>query len=115
MSFGRVEDIIYYTTEKGLVAVSLDEGETIVLPTGKRMPPTEAWEETSEDLESRLTDAQKRALRVALGKPEMSEVGALAWKHRKRVIHDNRAYVQHEAPRREVRESALVVSSDFED
>lgn len=115
MSFGRVTDIIYYVTAKGLVALSLDEGETIILSSGKRMPPTEVWEETSDDLEASLSDKQKTLLVEARKKKPMTEIEALAWAHRKRERHDKRAYTKGPKFVRELGENVAVVKSDLED
>lgn len=105
---------LYFVTEKGLVAVSFDEGLTIILPSGKALKPTEVWEETDEDLEHRLSDAQLAALRLMRQAP-VTELDALVQKHLHRTIRDNQGYRQARAPAREVGENALVIKSDLDD
>jgi len=52
----------YYRNPKGLVAISVDEGETVCIPSGKVLPWAEAWEETMDNLGAELTPAQQAVI-----------------------------------------------------
>ena len=47
------EDPVYFTC-KGNVALSLDCGETLFIPTGRHIPWDDRWAESDEDLRERL-------------------------------------------------------------
>lgn len=49
----------YYRNHAGKVAVSLDGGTTIRLPTGRLVPLDEAWSEVDDDLFDELTPEQR--------------------------------------------------------
>jgi len=116
MAFGKTEDIIYYTTPKGLVAVSLDEGETIILPGGKTMPPTEVWEEAATDLKDKLTPVQREAVDKFLSSEEMTDLERIAWKLKQGTRKAAKDYAQKAKPEiPDVPLDALVESSDPED
>lgn len=53
-------DIIYYSNRAGKVVVSLDGGETVLLPTGREVPWDAGWVESDEDLRERLTSEQEQ-------------------------------------------------------
>jgi hypothetical protein len=60
-----VIDLLYYRNCKGVAAVSVDEGKTVVLPNGREIPWQEAWEEVDEDLRAELTEAQGKTVALA--------------------------------------------------
>ena len=62
--YGRVEDLIYYTSPKGMTSVSLDDGETMILPTGKTMKVNDIWEESPVDLREKLKQVQTKVATV---------------------------------------------------
>lgn len=110
--YGRIEDIIYYETAKGLVAVSLDEGETIILPSGKTMPPTEMWEESPIDLKDKLNALQLEAVEKFLAQPGMTELEQIAWRHHKRALGVAKDYKPPAPEYPEVPMDAVVVKSE---
>lgn len=55
-------DPIYYCNQRGAVAVSIDDGHRLLLPTERVIPLTDAWEESDEDLRAELTSWQRRLL-----------------------------------------------------
>ena len=115
MPYGRTEDIVYFTTERGLVAVSLDEGATILLPTGKTMKPTEAWEESPVELPGKLNERQRTAVEAFLACPPMTEVEEIAWRHHQRLRKVEKDYRQASVGPRELSEDVTVVKSDLDD
>lgn len=60
-------DAIFYRNQSGTLAISVDGGASVVVPTGRVMAPTEAWEETEDDIDlQELTDAARdRVLALA--------------------------------------------------
>jgi hypothetical protein len=117
MAYGKTEEILYFTTPKGLVAVSLDEGETIVLPSGKTMKPTEVWEEASTDLIDKLTPIQRAALDTFRAAPEMTDLERMAWDLHKGTLKAAKHYAPRDSKPEtpDVSLGALVVESDPED
>jgi hypothetical protein len=64
-----MDDLLFFTNYRGAVAVSYDDGETIVVPTGRRIPLTPMWVPEEEDLDllrERLTLEQRREVGRAL-------------------------------------------------
>lgn len=53
------DDPIYYRNRSGAVAVSLDDGVTVLLPTNRQITRTEAWDESDKDLHADLTPWQQ--------------------------------------------------------
>jgi hypothetical protein len=111
----------YYRNRTGLVAVSYDEGDTLILPTGKVVESWTmaegAWEETPEDLFSVLSDKQREALEILVAAQDDSEMGEIVANYTKARKAMAR---QPNAPPREVvyrrlGEAHLVVKSDFDD
>ncbi len=113
--YGKVDDIIYFVTEKGLVAPSLDTGETIVLPSGKTMPPTEVWEESPVDLKDKLNASQLALVDKFLACPPMTKLEEIAWQHHKRSLAGAKFRPPPEQVMPDVNLDALVVTSDLED
>lgn len=109
-----VMEILYYRTDRGGIAISLDEGETVIIPSGRKMPITPVWKETDEDLEDSLTVMQAGALEEFREKPPMTDLEQMAWNLRKAERQDEKNYAQPEPDHRYVRESALVVVAEFD-
>jgi hypothetical protein len=95
--------------------VSLDEGEFIILPSGKRMRPTEAWEEAPLELREKLTPVQEAAVKEFLDCPPMTPMEAAAWRLHKANVANRKFRPQRKFRPPEVAETAMVVVSDFED
>jgi hypothetical protein len=112
---GRTDEIIYFTTARGLVAVSLDEGETIILPSGKTMAPTEVWEESPVELPDRLNETQRASLDKFLSCDGMTEIEKLVWKMRKGRLSTARNYKTPPKEHRDVVGDVLVVKSEIDD
>lgn len=109
-------EVIYYRNCHGAVSVSLDEGETVILPTGRRIPLTPVWEESDEDgLDMLLTPPQVQALAEFRARPPMTELEQMAWDMRKRRLAVAKDYAQPVPEPRKIRESAKVVVSDLKD
>jgi len=118
MQIGVLE-ILYYRNPKGAVAISLDEGVTVVIPSGRRLPTTEVWEETDEDnLEELLTEHQVQVLADFRSRPALTGLDLMAWRlgQREKAAFA-KGYAQSELTyrHRTIKESARVVSSDPED
>lgn len=45
-----MDDLLYFTNYRGAVAVSYDDGETVVIPSGRCIPLTPLWVPEHEDL-----------------------------------------------------------------
>jgi hypothetical protein len=54
--------LYYYRNRSGMVAVSYDEGNNIIIPTGRIIELIDAWEEVPEDCRSELNADQLRIL-----------------------------------------------------
>lgn len=111
-------DILYYRNARGGVAFSPDEGETVVVPIGRRIPITPVWKETdedAEDLEPLLTPVQSQILEEFKQKPPMTRIEQMAWELGRRERLAEKDYAQPEPEHRKLLESAIVVVSDFED
>lgn len=74
-----MSDIAYYTNRAGKVVVSLDGGETVLLPTGRSVPWDAGWVESDEELRGRLSDEQEQQVAkvVAVEKAEDDQKEAL--------------------------------------
>ncbi|MDB4277995.1 hypothetical protein N9917_00030 [Deltaproteobacteria bacterium] len=58
-------DPLYYRNRANAVAVSVDDGETVIIPLGRELPWREVWEEVDGDLRAELSEAQERAVVIA--------------------------------------------------
>lgn len=109
-------EVTYYRNCHGAVSVSLDEGETVVIPMGRTIPLTPVWEESDEDgLDALLTPSQAQALAEFRARPPMTELEQMAWDMRKRRLAAVKDYAQPIPEPRKIRESARVVVSDLKD
>jgi hypothetical protein len=107
----------YYRNPSNVLGLSLDEGETLILPTGKVIPIRhDIWEFDSDVLEEELSPVQEGFLARHREKPPMTEIEELAWKLHKgtRSLHATFKTPKWDAPRKEktVQESAIAVCSD---
>lgn len=76
-----MDNFIFYKNVSGSIAVSIDDGESIFLPTGRRIAPTDLWEETEEMVTiDKITMATQNAVRDAI---EDNEAAAKALEARK--------------------------------
>jgi len=109
-----VLDLIYYTNPKGWVAISFDEGETIVLPMGKKIPVNPVWEEEGDDMEDKLSPSQREALVKFRAQPPLNETQQMAWELRKRRLEHAKFYAAPEIIHPKIPESARAVTSDVD-
>lgn len=110
--------IIFYQNPRGGYAVSVDGGDTVVLPSGKRIDLVgSVWTETEdEDLaEKNLSPEQRTALGEIRAKKNATGIDAILLRTRESKRSLRGYYAKPEAPQLVVPEGALVVKSDFED
>lgn len=107
-------DLFYYRNRTGLVAVSYDEGNTIVVPAGRVIPVTDAWEEVTDDCSTELTPEQRKTLDTMLPRQRTDEMGHIinAFSRRRRIV-EARDGVNTESRVRPIPEGASVVVSDI--
>jgi len=111
-----VDELLFYRNKIGAVAISVDDGETVWIPSGRNLPLTLAWEWTDEPgLETLLTPQQNKVLEEAKNAPPLTEIEKMAEDLRKRQRDAQKDYFQPPPPHRRVRESVLVVTSDPDD
>jgi hypothetical protein len=58
-------DLLYYRNRSGAVAVSADDGEQVIIPSGRTLPWREAWTEDDGDLRAELSEPQVKAITLA--------------------------------------------------
>ena len=108
-------ELLYYRNPTGLIAVSFDQGETIILPSGKRMPLTQFWEELPEDYRSDLTKEQESLLKVHLEIEDKSEMGQIVRRYRqRRIVQERLDGITPDPTYRKVSADVLVVVADFD-
>lgn len=107
-------DLIYYTNPKGWVAISFDEGETIVLPMGKKIPVNPVWEEDGDDLEAELSPLQQAELVKFRARPPMTQVEQMAWDLRKSRLEHARFYAKPDVVHPKIPESARAITSEVD-
>lgn len=114
-----VFEILFYRNPRGGVAFSPDEGETVVVPIGRRIPLTPVWkeevDEDAEEMEKFLTPVQLQMLEEFRERPPMTQIEQMAWELGRRERLAEKDYVQPEPEYRKILDSAIVVVSDFED
>ena len=108
----RADDVVYFTSPKGLVGLSCDGGLTITLPSGKTMKPTSAWLESSEDLLARLSSTQRAIVEKFLEIPPRTEMEEIVHKLRKSTNAAARYRPPPEPEHPDVPLDSLVVESD---
>jgi hypothetical protein len=101
-------DLIYFVNPKGWVAVSFDEGETLVIPDGRKITVNPVWEEV-DDLEDQLSPKQQAELVKFRARPLMTEAEQTAWDMRKMRLNHARFYAQPEDIKPRIPESAQVI------
>lgn len=108
-------ELFYYRNPTGLIAVSFDQGETIVLPSGKRMEYTHFWEELPDDHHSELTPEQDAVLKSHLEIEDKSEMGQIIRKYRqRRLLQERLDGITPEPTYRKLPEDVMVVVADFD-
>ena len=108
-------ELVYYKNRSGLIAVSCDFGDLIILPTGKVMENSEFWEEVGEDLRSQLTPPQEAALKRAIERIDTRPVGDIVRQYsRDKRTQDRLNGIEHEPVYRKLSEDVMVVVADFD-
>lgn len=110
----KKEDLTYYQNPTGLIAVSYNQGETIILPSGKEMEITQFWEELSDDLFESLNDVQTRILKGEWDK-NGDDIGQIARRFRINKNKEDTANGNNKPPvHRKLSDNVLVVVADFD-
>ena len=108
-----ITDIIYYTNNRGGYALSVDQGEYLMLADGRTITVHGTiWEECGAEAEDHLSPQQKEALREALETPQ-DEMDQITAKYRRARL-EARARDAVVKPIRTLDERALVVKADFD-
>ena len=105
-------DPMYFRNPKGHVGISLDEGETLMIPMGKVVRWFDVWEEVSDDLDGELSPVQAEYLKAHLAKPPMTVIEEMAWKLRQARRHDAKAYATPPMAHTILSDAVVVVASD---
>ena len=108
----------FFRNPKGVVGVSIDEGETLMLPGGKvLLIRHEVWDNDCDIIEEELSPKQKIYLEYLRSKPPMTTVEEIAWRFRKDRQSLNRTFdiPDRDVPRRDGTGISLAVVSDTED
>ena len=109
------QDLFYYRNRSGLIAVSFDQGDTIILPSGKLMDHTEFWEDVSEDLRAELTPQQEATLARNVEKEDKTEMGQIIRRYKQRRKLQERLDGQEPEPvYRTLSDDVKVVVADFD-
>lgn len=109
-------ELSYYCNRSGLVAVSYDEGNNIILPTGRIIELIDTWEEVSDDCHGDLNEEQLRILsrmQITQRTDLMGHIINQYSRDRREVERRDGTGDNHNYKIREVPEGALVVSSSF--
>lgn len=108
-------DLFYYRNRTNLVAVSCDQGDTIVLPSGKVMECNNFWEEVTENLRSELTPAQESEILVQMASIDTSPVGEIVRRFsRNRKAQERLDGISKEPEYRKLPDDVMVVVADFD-
>lgn len=108
-------ELFYYRNRSGLISVSCDQGDTIVLPSGKVMEHNEFWEDTTDDLRAELTPEQEAALQRQLARQDNSEMGQIVRRFsRNRKDQERLDGVEPDPVRRRLSADVLVIVADFD-
>ncbi len=106
-------DIIYYTNNRGAYAVSIDQGEYLILADGRQLQVHgTVWEECGAEAEAHLTPLQKDAIQEAIATPA-TEMDQITMKYRRARL-EARQRAAAEKPLRKLDERSLVVKADFD-
>lgn len=109
--------VLYFQNLKGKVAISLNLGESVIIPNGRTisLDHTSAWEEVSEDLEKDLSDIQIKKMEEFLNRPPPGELENMADVLGRGLRDlDRRTKAKPLEQRIGIPNSALVVCSDFD-
>lgn len=117
MERSRELQIIFYANGRGGVAVSVDEGETLVLADGRVLPAgSTIWKEALDDeVEDRLSPVQRARVEQVRAKPPARGMEAVVEQYRADRLRVSRQFAQPDPEFPEVPEGALVVKSEFDD
>ena len=111
----------YYLNPSGKVAFSMDEGDTLCLPSGKLIPYQDAWEEVQDDLQGKLTPTQAKTLgamqKAAEERSRLTGIDKIAddLVTRGKAERKKARYAEPKPVYPKISESALVVTSDPDD
>jgi len=111
-------DILYYGNGRGGAAVSLDDGITVIVATGRTLDRTGVpmWEETDlEDIEALLTEPQKKAIQDYRNRPPLTPLQEMAERLRRKTalrLRRENAQPNSHTYLGQLGEEALVVMSE---
>lgn len=109
--------LYYYRNRSGLVAVSYDEGNNIIIPTGRVIEIIDAWEEDPGDCHKELNHDQVRILDEMILKQRDDEMNGIINKFsrmrrdvgRREGTWDDNSYKIRDLP-----DNAKVVVAEFD-
>lgn len=115
----KVVEPHFYRNPKGVVGLSIDEGLTLMLPSGKVLPIRhDVWDFDLDEPEDELAPKQREYLdRYRKKQDEATPIDELAWKLRRKRHSLDRTFeidLQDESPRK-AQDVTLAVSSDPDD
>lgn len=112
----RELQITFYSNGRGRVAVSVDDGENLVLADGRKiLHAGTIWREAlDEDVEDRLSPEQRRVVTEVRARPPARGMAAVAEQYRADRLSTARHYAQPDPEPVEVPEGALVVKAEFD-
>lgn len=112
----RELQILFYVNGRGGYAVSVDDGETLFLSSGKTIPQAgTVWQEAlDEDVEPRLSAQQRQVVAEVRARPPARGVAAITEQYRADRIFASRHYAQPDPEPVSVPESALVIKAEFD-
>jgi len=114
----REAEVLFLSNKRGRFALSVDGGETAVLPSGVSVQVEgSVWGEADDDdeAERNLSEAQLVVLREVRARPPARGIEAIALRHRNNRRALRGYYAKADRPIVEVPEGALVVKSDLDD
>lgn len=111
----KTMELSYFKNRSGLIAVSCDYGDHIILPSGKTMEFNDFWEDVDSDHRSDLTPVQEASLKRALERFNATPVGDIVRSYsRNRKIQERLNGTEPIPERRVLSEDVLVVVADFD-
>jgi hypothetical protein len=119
----RKIEVIYYSNGQGGTAISVDEGEHVIIANGRWLLASETtWEEEGEDDCGPLSEAQKKAIEEAQAEldamseaeGELSDI-VLAFRKRRMLAESHNPAQSPEKPKRKLNPSVMIEYSDLED
>lgn len=107
-------DLTYFKNRSGMVAVSYDGGDTIIIPSGKTMDHNVFWEDVADDLRSELTPEQEGPLQRAIARYDSSPMGDIIRTYgRNRKLAERLDGIEPEPVYRKLPDSVRVIVSDL--